>query len=67
MSQTITFLVRSPDGILAGMMGFKREYGLKLRHKGCIWGVYVSPAHRGKGLASLLLSEVIERGGIWKI
>nr|WP_154958285.1 N-acetyltransferase [Paenibacillus xylanexedens] len=52
----------TPDGMLAGMMGFKREYGLKLRHKGFIWGVYVSPAHRGNGLASQLLSEVLERG-----
>ncbi|MGQ8871267.1 GNAT family N-acetyltransferase [Paenibacillus sp. TSA_86.1] len=50
------------DGKLAGMMGFKREYGLKLRHKGVIWGVYVSPAHRGIGLASRLLSEILERG-----
>ncbi|MBR2566486.1 MAG: GNAT family N-acetyltransferase [Paenibacillus sp.] len=52
----------TPEGTLAGMMGFKREYGLKLRHKGLIWGVYVSSAHRGKGLASRLLSEVLERG-----
>ncbi|WP_145328866.1 GNAT family N-acetyltransferase [Paenibacillus xylanexedens] len=52
----------TPEGMLAGMMGFKREYGLKLRHKGFIWGVYVSPAHRGNGLASQLLSEVLERG-----
>ncbi|MCK6074539.1 GNAT family N-acetyltransferase [Paenibacillus silvae] len=52
----------TPDGILAGFMGFKREYGPKLRHKGFIWGVYVSPAYRGEGLASRLLSEVLERG-----
>ena len=52
----------TPDGKLAGMMGFKREYGLKLRHKGFIWGVYVSPAHRGNGVASRLLSEILERG-----
>lgn len=52
----------TPDGTLAGIMGFKREYGLKLRHKGFIWGVYVSPAHRGQGLASLMLTEVLERG-----
>lgn len=50
------------DGSLAGMMGFKREYGLKLRHKGMIWGVYVSPAYRGLGVASRLLQEVLERG-----
>lgn len=52
----------TPDGTLAGIMGFKREYGLKLRHKGFIWGVYVAPNYRGEGLASLLLLEVLERG-----
>ncbi|WP_440117947.1 N-acetyltransferase family protein [Paenibacillus sp. QZ-Y1] len=50
------------DGQLAGMMGFKRELGLKLRHKGYIWGVYVSPSYRGCGLASRLLREVLDRG-----
>ncbi|WP_458126009.1 N-acetyltransferase family protein [Paenibacillus sp. Z3-2] len=49
-------------GTLAGMMGFKREYGLKLRHKGMIWGVYVAPQYRGCGLASRLLREVLDRG-----
>jgi hypothetical protein len=28
---------------LAGMAGFHREKGLKLRHKGRVWGVYVTP------------------------
>ncbi|WP_413376750.1 N-acetyltransferase family protein [Paenibacillus taichungensis] len=50
------------EGILAGTMGFKREQGLKLRHKGYIWGVYVSPSYRGCGLASRLLREVLDRG-----
>ncbi|OMF16719.1 GNAT family N-acetyltransferase [Paenibacillus amylolyticus] len=50
------------EGTLAGMMGFKREYGLKLRHKGMIWGVYVAPSYRGSGLASRLLREVLDRG-----
>lgn len=52
------------DGQLAGMMGFKRELGLKLRHKGYIWGVYVSPSYRGCGLASRLLREVLDRGRV---
>lgn len=50
------------EGTLAGMMGFKREHGLKLRHKGMIWGVYVAPPYRGSGLASRLLREVLDRG-----
>ncbi|NEU63456.1 GNAT family N-acetyltransferase [Paenibacillus sp. ALJ109b] len=50
------------EGILSGTMGFKREQGLKLRHKGYIWGVYVSPSYRGCGLASRMLREVLDRG-----
>ncbi|SEN03322.1 GNAT family N-acetyltransferase [Paenibacillus sp. OK076] len=50
------------EGILAGTMGFKREQGIKLRHKGYIWGVYVSPSYRGCGLASRMLREVLDRG-----
>jgi len=50
------------EGILAGTMGFRREQGLKLRHKGYIWGVYVSPSYRGCRLASRLLREVLDRG-----
>ncbi|GGN91445.1 GNAT family N-acetyltransferase [Saccharibacillus kuerlensis] len=46
----------------AGMIGFRREQGIKLRHKGMIWGVYVSSEHRGKGIAAELLKEVIHRG-----
>ncbi|MEK4361357.1 GNAT family N-acetyltransferase [Paenibacillus sp. FSL M8-0212] len=38
------------------------EHGLKLRHKGMIWGVYVAPPYRGSGLASRLLREVLDRG-----
>jgi GNAT superfamily N-acetyltransferase len=37
------------DGRLIGMAGFHRETGPKTRHKGRIWGVYVTPAKRGDG------------------
>ncbi|WP_029880628.1 MULTISPECIES: GNAT family N-acetyltransferase [unclassified Paenibacillus] len=41
------------EGILAATMGFKREHGLKLQHKGYIWGVYVSPPYRGRELEGI--------------
>ncbi|MDQ0721754.1 ribosomal protein S18 acetylase RimI-like enzyme [Paenibacillus sp. W4I10] len=41
------------EGTLEGMMGFKREFGLKLRHKGMIWGVYVAPPYRGRHLEGI--------------
>ncbi|WP_324607781.1 GNAT family N-acetyltransferase [Paenibacillus sp. IHBB 10380] len=47
---------------IVGMIGFRREQGIKFNHKGIIWGVYVSPEYRGKGIAKELLEEVINRG-----
>ncbi len=49
------------DGKLIGMATFSRETGLKERHKGHIYGFYVTPAHRGAGVARSLLTELIER------
>jgi ribosomal protein S18 acetylase RimI-like enzyme len=46
---------------LVGMAGFYQEEGPKTRHKGHIWGVYVTEGWRGKGIARVLLSELIER------
>jgi ribosomal protein S18 acetylase RimI-like enzyme len=45
---------------LVGMTGFYRETAVKRRHKGWIWGVFVSPSARGKGVGRALLGQVIE-------
>ena len=45
---------------LTGMAGFYREPGEKNRHKGRIWGVYVTPKLRGAGLGRSLLQTVID-------
>jgi len=44
-----------------GMAGFYQDEGPKNRHRGHIWGVYVSPQWRRKGVARVLMSEIIER------
>ena len=49
------------NGILCGNAGFYRSTHLKERHKGTIWGVYVRPVSRGKGVAKALMQEVICR------
>jgi len=49
------------DGKLVGTAGFWRERQPKLCHKGWIWGVYLKPAYRGRGLARTLMSAVLER------
>lgn len=50
------------DGRLAGMAGFHREQGAKSCHKGRVWGVYVTPAARGKGFGRKVVEEVLQRG-----
>ncbi|BFH64762.1 GNAT family N-acetyltransferase [Paenibacillus azoreducens] len=49
-------------GELVGMAGFRREQGMKVRHKGMVWGVYVSSKHRGQGIAKMLMQEILRRG-----
>jgi ribosomal protein S18 acetylase RimI-like enzyme len=45
---------------MVAMTGFYRETATKRRHKGWIWGVFVSPSVRGKGVGRTLLAGVIE-------
>ena len=47
------------DDQLVGVVGFYRQDGLKSRHKGTIWGMYVAPEARGQGIGRTLLSEAI--------
>jgi ribosomal protein S18 acetylase RimI-like enzyme len=47
------------DRQLMGMAGFFRRRGEKIRHRGGIWGVYVSEECRGKGVGRALLGELI--------
>ncbi|WP_273444558.1 GNAT family N-acetyltransferase [Neolewinella agarilytica] len=46
---------------LAGLLGFQRYNKTKRRHRGMVWGVYVSPAARGQGAARQLLRECVRR------
>lgn len=46
---------------LVGMAGFFRLPEEKARHRGCIWGVYIKPEFRGKGLAQSLLRTILDR------
>lgn len=48
------------NDVLAGTATFMRETGQKERHKGRVYAVYVSGAHRGKGIGRALVSRILE-------
>ena len=49
------------DGALVAIATFLRETGLKGKHKGHIYGVYVTPDHRRKGLARELMKALLDK------
>jgi RimJ/RimL family protein N-acetyltransferase len=48
-------------GRLLGTAGFLRDKGLKERHKGQIWGVYITRDARGKGISREMLCLLLDR------
>lgn len=46
-------------GRLVGMAGLAVSDRLKTRHKGHVWGFYVTPAFRGSGLSRALMDGVV--------
>jgi ribosomal protein S18 acetylase RimI-like enzyme len=47
-------------GRIVGVAGFKQETGLKERHKGVVWGVYVESDARGLGIAAALIAGIVD-------
>ena len=58
-------------GELVGLVGFRRQRGEKRRHSGQVWGLYVDPEARGRGVArtlmTLLLQAVTQRKDIVQV
>lgn len=48
------------DDVLLGTAGVHVPATAKLAHKGELWGVYVAPAMRGRGVAAALVRAAIE-------
>lgn len=49
------------SNLLVGIVNFVRESRLKTAHKGNIYGMYIEPEYRGRGLGKSLLLALIER------
>lgn len=47
-------------GELAGMLGVVRQTGSKTDHAAFVWGVYVRPAYRGRGLGKRLMGHALD-------
>jgi ribosomal protein S18 acetylase RimI-like enzyme len=62
LRQAETFVIGAfVEGRLVGTAGFFRSQNVKERHKGHIWGVYVTAAWRGKGAGRMMLLELLRR------
>lgn len=44
---------------IIGVIGLYRETRIKLKHKATIWGMYIIPEYRRKGVAKELITELI--------
>jgi RimJ/RimL family protein N-acetyltransferase len=48
------------DAALVGIAGFRVYKNVKERHKSMLWGMYVRPVARGRGVGTALVRRVIE-------
>lgn len=50
---------------LVAMAGISRESREKQRHRASVWGVYVSPRHRGRGFGRAVVAACVEHARTW--
>jgi ribosomal protein S18 acetylase RimI-like enzyme len=63
----VDFILGAFDGeTLVGAVGCRRERLVKHRHTATIWGVYVTPDHRGTGLRRRLIVAAVARARTWR-
>ena len=54
-----SFTLGAFDEGMVGTVRFHREDGLKEKHKGYVFGMYVAPEVRGRGIGKALMQELI--------
>lgn len=59
---SIHFIVGAfDDDRLVGMVGFRQEDRIKTRHKGMVWGMYVSAEYHHQGIGKALFMELLDQ------
>jgi RimJ/RimL family protein N-acetyltransferase len=53
-------------GPLIASAGILRVTQLKSMHRSKLWGVFVEPVHRGRGLGRAVVAAAIRHAGMWK-
>ena len=48
------------EPLLCGHVGLRRERRRKLAHRATLWGLYVAPELRGRGVGDLLLAALLD-------
>ena len=53
-------MVALDEGRPVGMAGIAREIGQRRRHRATLWGVWLDPAHRGRGVGRQRVSTALD-------
>ncbi|HEX2208494.1 MAG TPA: GNAT family N-acetyltransferase, partial [Longimicrobium sp.] len=57
--EDVAFGAFDDGGALVGVIALHRQTGPKSRHRGSVWGMYVAPQARGRGVGRALLDALI--------
>jgi ribosomal protein S18 acetylase RimI-like enzyme len=57
--EDVMFGAFDDGGVLVGLAGLGRQTGMKTRHRAHVWGMYVGPEARGRGVGRALMQALI--------
>jgi len=62
---TATIFAAFVAGTPVGMVGLVRMPREKIKHRALVWGMYVQPQYRGRGVAAELLAAAVGQARAW--